>query len=201
MKLSCGILLSLLCLVWLSCKDEKSQVNAITASPQAVIAPAMLSTLDTNIVLSSVEKSNYRGTQLTSRLAKRILYAYFKRKGCYTEDNLPGFDQLTEVDNDKLCVTYDTLFMVDLNHNEYQDAIVKYWLTPPYANGHCWQPKKAIILDTNTGYTVKNEGFIPENYAIDSVVSENGQVFIYGFDYDCGNHEVLKYLRITMRYD
>lgn len=199
MKLPCSILLSLLCLVCLSCKDEKSQVDAVAASPQAVTTRVMLSTLDTNIVLSSVEKSNYRGTQLTSRLAKRILYAYFKSKGCYTADNLPGFDQLTEADNDKLCVTYDTLFMVDLNHNEYRDAVVSYWLTPPYANGHCWQPAKAIILDSDEGYTVTNEGFIPECYVVDSITRENGQVLIHGYDYDCGSHEVVKYLRVRIR--
>ena len=41
--------------------------------------------------------------------------------------------------------------------------------------------------------------FIPDNFAIDSVVTKEHKVTIFGYDYDCGNHKVLKNLRIDIK--
>ncbi|NJL76693.1 MAG: hypothetical protein HC892_18400 [Saprospiraceae bacterium] len=110
---------------------------------------------------------------MTSAYAKKILYSYFKTKGYFTSDNLPDMGKLTESDNYKLSVAYDTIFITDLNDNQNIDAIITYWLTPPYASGHCWQPHKAIVVGTDKGYRITNEEFIPDNFAIDSVVTKN----------------------------
>ena len=91
------------------------------------------------------------------------------------------------------------IYLTELNGSKSADAIITYWLTPPYASGHCWQPHKAIILDTDNGYRITNEEFIPDNFAIDSVLNKEGHVTIYGYDYDCGDHKVLKYIRARIK--
>lgn len=154
----------------------------------------VLQTLDTTIILSKLEKSNYKGKKLTNMMAKKILYNHFTNKGYYTSDNLPDMSNLSEQDAQKLSVHFDTTYITELNSNKNEDAIITYWLMPPFASGHCWQPHKAIILDTDKGYKIVNEEFIPENFAIDSVVNNNGQLIVYGYDYDCANHKVLRNL-------
>ena len=158
-----------------------------------------ISTVDTTIILTGIVKSNFNGKNLNDSIAKKILYTYFKDKGCYNSDNLPDLDKLTDADKDKLSVSFNEIFITELNGNKNEDAIISYWLTPLYANGHCWQPHKAIILDTDKGYKITNEDFIPDNFAIDSVLNKEGQVTIYGYDYDCGNHKVLKYIRAKIK--
>jgi hypothetical protein len=146
-----------------------------------------------------IVKSNFNGKNLTDSIAKKILYNYFKGKGYYNSDNLPDFDKLTDADNDKLSVSINDIFIAELNGNENKDAIISYWVMPPYASGHCWQPHKAIILDTEEGYTITNEEFIPEYFAIDSVQNVNGRVTVYGYYYDCENHKVLEYIRARIK--
>ncbi|WP_276978957.1 hypothetical protein [Flavobacterium filum] len=156
--------------------------------------------LDTTIFLTDIVKSNYTGQNLTSDYAKKILYAYFKSKGYYTSDSLPDdFSNLIESEYDKLNITYDTIFTTDLNGNPNLDAIITYWVAPPLANGHCWQPHKAIILDTDKGYKITNEEFMPDNFAIDSVITKKQSVIVYGYYYDCVNQEILRNIRVKLK--
>ncbi len=182
-----------------SCDNKTANKQGDTSVIQNLPEANSIPTIDTTIILTKIVKSNFNGNNLSDSIAKKILYTYFKNKGYYNSDNLPDLDKLTDADNNKLSVSFNEIFITELNGNKNDDAIISYWLTPPHANGHCWQPHKAIILDTDKGYTITNEDFIPDNFAIDSVLNKEGQVTIYGYDYDCGNHKVLKYIRARIK--
>lgn len=202
MRYTTSISLILLgCWLLTSCRQEPGKAALpLTTSPPQVTSDtaAALPTFDTTMVVSGLENSTYRGRNLTETLAKKTLYRHFSGKGYFNEDNLPDMDKLTDADNDKRCVSFNKIFLTDLNGNSSQDAIITYWVTPPYANGHCWQPHKSIILDTEKGYKITHEDFIPENFAIDSVRNGNGQVTLYGYDYDCGKRKVLRNFRVKI---
>jgi len=157
-----------------------------------------LSTLDTTIFLSGISSSKYIGIDLNDSVAKNVLYNHFRLKGLLTSDNLPNIAKLTKKDKANLSVEFTSIFKTNLNNNKYSDAVITYWLTPPYAIGHCWQPHKAIITDSDTGYQITNEEFIPDNYAVDSILTVRGQVTIFGYDYDCGNNKTLKNLKVRI---
>lgn len=180
-------------------KIDKTSLEYTIISGKANVDSSIAQSFDTTILLTGLDKSNYTGQNLTSAYAKKILYSYFKSKGYYTSDNLPDMGKVTDSDSDKLSVEYEKIFTTDLNNNKKLDAIITYWLTPPYASGNCWQPHKAIVVDTDKGYKIINEEFIPDNFAIDSVVTKNHNVTIYGYDYDCGNHEVLRNFRVKIK--
>lgn len=192
------------CLLIVACKTtsdktDKTSPGDTIIPDKATVDSSTVQPLDTTILLTSLTESNYTGQNLTSTYAKKILYSYFESKGYYTSDNLPDIGKLTDLDNDKLSVAYDTIFTVDLNNNKNTDAIITYWLTPPYSSGHYWQPHKAIVIDTETGYQITNEDFIPDNFAIDSVVTQKHNVTIIGYDYDCRNHKVLRNFRAVIK--
>ena len=157
-----------------------------------------LSTFDTTIFLSGISSSKYIGIDLNDSVAKNVLYNHFRLKGLLTSDNLPNIAKLTKKDKANLSVEFTSIFKTNLNNNKYSDAVITYWLTPPYAIGHCWQPHKAIITDSDTGYQITNEEFIPDNYAVDSILTVKGQVTILGYDYDCGNNKTLKNFKVRL---
>jgi hypothetical protein len=180
--------------------DNKTQRETKNSGPITLVTNSdSLLTIDTTITLTDIIRSNYHGNNLTDIIAKRTLYKYFHNKGYLNVDNLPTPEKLTDADDDRLCVDFNNIFLVELNGNTNQDAIITYWLTPPYANGNCWQTHKAIILDTDNGYKITNEEFISDNFAIDSVLNQDGQITVYGYDYDCENHKVLKHIRARIK--
>ena len=190
----------LLTIIFLASCDSKTSVKQKTISPvQNSSETDSIPTIDTTIILTGLVKSNYHGQNLTDSLAKRILYSYFKEKGYYNSDNLPVLEKLTDAEKNKLSVSFNEIFLIELNGIKNENAIISYWLTPPYAVGNCWQPHKAIIVPTEKGYKITNEEFIPDNFSIDSVLNKDGQITIYGYDYDCGNHKVLKYIRARIK--
>ena len=154
---------------------------------------------DTIVVLTNIEKSNYKGENLTKDLAKKILYEYFIKQGCFTSDNQPQLGDLTHEDTGKMTVEFNDLLYVDLNNNLYNDGIITYWLENPFVNGHCVQPKRAIISDTNKGYKITNSDFIPESYLIDSLANINNKVIVFGREYDCSNNKILRLLKVNLR--
>ena len=171
-------------------KDSAEVIKAVDTNS--------LSTLDTTIFLSSISNSKYNGIDLNDSIAKNVLYNYFRKKGLLTSDKLPNIAKLTKKDKANLSVEFTSIFKMNLNNNKYTDAVITYWLTPPYANGHCWQPHKAIITDTDTGYQITNEEFIPDNYAVDSISTVKEQITILGYDYDCANNKTLKNLKVRL---
>jgi hypothetical protein len=98
----------------------------------------ILQTFDTTVFLNGPEKSGHVEYNLTNSSAKKILYDYFETKNYFTSDNLPSQTKLADKDYSRLCVSFDTVFITELNDSNNKDAIITYWLTPPYASGHCW---------------------------------------------------------------
>lgn len=156
------------------------------------------SIFDTTVMLIGINKSNYRSSELNDSLAKTVLYEHFIKRGFWTADNLPNATNMKKENKERLCVEFTSIFKTSLNNNNSSDAVITYWLTPLHAVGNCWQPHKAIILDTDKGYQVSNEEFIPDNYVVDSVKTVNDQVLIYGYEYECARDKILKNLRIRL---
>ena len=147
------------------------------------------------IYLLDVRTSNYRGFNLTDSLAKEILYSFFENKGYYTSSNLPPiveFMNSYEEGKSRQCVDYNSVYLFELNGNEYFDGIVTYWLIDPYENGSHLQPYKAIIVDSDSGYIVNNENFLGPNWIIDSVFSHKNEKFLIAREYNLKDKAVSK---------
>lgn len=195
------IIISLLVATYFnSCENSNQAVTKIpvTDTGNTVLANDSTITLDTTINISNISSSNYSGNQLSGNLAKQVLYSFFKKKGDFISGKVPS--TILAADSNKLEVEYDTIYFADINKNKFRDAVISYWLTPPHASGHCWQPHKAIIIDTDSGYKITNEEFIPTNYSIDSIQSNQGSTKLFGYDYDCGNKKIIRQLRLTLKW-
>jgi hypothetical protein len=157
--------------------------------------------LDTIINLKNIENSIYSGRNLTIKLAKNILYNHFKSKGYFVETQfIDGYPVISDTLIEPAeCVYFDTIYKINLNNNKYSDAVISYWINLPLASGNCLQPEKAIIIDTDDGYRITNEDFIPENYTIDSVIIKDNQSIIFGYEYDCNEHIAIKTFRIKLK--
>ena len=156
-----------------------------------------LSLKDSSINVSCTKQSKYTGINLTDSLARKVLYDYFIKKGFLIIDNLP--EKLSKKDHNKICVQYDTLYFVDLNNNKYTDAIIEYWLAPFASRGHCYQPHKAMIVDQDSGYKLINVDFIPSDFIIESVLSENTRIVICGISFDCSSNQTLKRYNLILK--
>ena len=152
--------------------------------------------LDTTIFLEGVNHSKYSGAELSLKLAEETLYRHYERKGYFRPDRIP--EVISVKDSNKFAVYYDTIYLVDLNHNKNPDAVISFWLTPPGASGHCWQPHKAIIIDTDWGYKITNEEFIPTNFSLDHIEFRENSNILFGMDYDCSNHRILRDIKIRI---
>lgn len=177
---------------------KKETVDSTTLTNDSLKINAV-TLLDSTIILSNFVDSKYHGNISTDSLAKKILYDYANKKGYYNSDNLPDLYSLSDKDRDKLSIAYDTIYFTDLNNNKSPDAVITYWLTAPYESGHCLLPHKAILVDTDNGYKVINEEFVPSNYIIDSIQSKEGRVVLFGYDYECANDKILRRLRLKLK--
>ncbi len=162
-----------------------------------LIAPPTIDTLDTTILIDKLLPSSYNGPKLNKALVQKVLKAHFKKKGYLVSPN--EFDDLAQEYHGEIEMTFDTFYNADINHNQFPDAIVAYWLAPPMSSGHCIQPQYAIIIDQGNKYVVTNEDFIPTNFPIDSVVSRNNQTTIFACDYECANFKILRYLHLHLK--
>jgi hypothetical protein len=163
--------------------------------------PPLGPTLDTVIELNNIALSTYSGPNLTKRLAKAVLYKHFKGPDVISDDDTLSTIEIANANGDLLRIEYDTIYPIDLNHNRFKDALITYWLAPAYGSSHCYQPYRAIIIDTDTGYTITNRDFIPDNFLIDSVVPDNGRYTIYGSDYECANNRMLRKIKVSLNYN
>ncbi len=180
---------------FLSCKKNTVRENSKIITEKNILRKPFkndsLDYLDSTIVLSKINNSYFDIKNLTEKEAKKCLYKFFKNKGVITHDELKG--DLSEPEG-TLCVDYDTIYK--LKSNKFSGAIITYWLAPAYTNGHCFQPSRAIISNTNEGFKITNENFIPEKFIIDSV-GEN--LSFYGYDFECANNKVLRHFKITLK--
>lgn len=182
------------CRTELPSEDPKPAETALISKSDHV---NQLSSHDTIIILSGIVNSFYNGQNLNDSIAKEILYAHFRKQGyLMSEDSLEK--TMPTKDENSLLVKFVSIFKTNLNNNQNVDAIINYWLTPPAANGTCLQPHKAIITDTDDGYRISNEDFMPNDYAIDSVSSFNGKPIIFAQEYDCASHRSLRAVRVQL---
>jgi hypothetical protein len=170
--------------------------ESISSQEMETISDSILS-FDSTIFLLKQPVSHYHGINLTDSLAKIVLYNHFKSQGYLIQEELKG--DYSEENEKRSCVRFSKIHEVDLNNNSFIDAVVEYWLSPIYASGHCWQPHKAIIMDTDDGYQISNEEFIPINFDIDSVSIFQGHPTLFGYDYNCGEDRILRYFTLTLK--
>lgn len=146
---------------------------------------------DTILVFHNLKPSTAKKmTRLTEDIVKLNLYNYYKEQDCFIEDNYPS--PLSDKDHDKNTVRYNLSYFVNLNNDKFTDAIVEYWLMPPGASGHCYQPNKAMIVSGTKEYIFINPDFVDSFFSIDSVKSVDNKTFIFGCDYDCGRSDKCK---------
>ncbi len=178
----------------LSCYDRQPiLLNTDTTVQTNNIQPQQnshLPFLDTLIIISDHHSLLTVGMHIKDKEAEKLLYEHFLKKGILSRTEL---QIRSTINMDLQTVDYDTIY--EIQSANISGAVISYWLGPSDLNGHCFQPGKAIILNTKKGYRIKNEGFIPTNFAIDSVKGTN----IYGYEYECGGTGVLRQFRVRLR--
>lgn len=192
-KCSINIIYLSFTLFILSCENKNLSKadNTIIDSISSVKDHDSISVIDTIIVLKK-DVTSFKERVLTSKIAKSILYNHFRKKGYLIQEELKGISKNNE---SEICVLYDTIFKL----KNSSSAIISYWLSPPYSSGHCFQPSKAIIINTDNGYKITNEDFIPTSFAIDSVKTISNNDIIFGYEYDCVEDNVIRKLIITLK--
>ena len=184
--------------ILLACKNQHNKTSLLDYPQNAVVISGQSDTLpflDTTIVLrnlnSGSSKINFR---LNAKVAQKILYKYFEYKGYLLQGNL----KTAPTDSD-LCVQFDTAYLVNLNKDKYIDAIVRYWLAPCGASGHCFQPHNGMLVSKDGGYVVLNEDFVPVSFLVDSVVNGPGQhPYIYFTEYNCAENQNLRSIKAVI---
>lgn len=155
--------------------------------------------LDTTIFIKKQIFKKEKGKVLTDETAKNVLYQYYRKRKFCVDGAVPKGK--SKLDDNSMCVTFDTAYLVNLSCDNNLDAIVQYWITPYGGSGHCYQPHKAIILNSNRGLVLQNEDFIGEFHSIDSIIQINNcSVTLYGNEWDCGGtNETIKKFKVTLK--
>lgn len=95
-------------------------------------------------------------------------------------------------------VEINEINFIEVKEKKNYTAIVSYWLKPPFASCHCWRKHYAIITNTNFGYTITNEEFLPESFNIESIMVKDRESILYCYDYDCAEHKELNHYKMTL---
>lgn len=145
--------------------------------------------LDTIIKISNGNSPQAGDSAINGIEAEKLLYDYFKNKGILTLKESQTSSTIDRIE----AVEYDTIY--NIWSTNVSGALLLYWLGPTDLNGRCFQPRKALIIKTNTGYEITSEDFIPASFAIDSISGAD----IYGYDYECGGDRVLRQFKVALR--
>lgn len=149
-------------------------------------------------VLTILPKSENKLQQtLTEELAIQTLNKYFKNKGYLIQSEIEGHSEVLELpkNKDKKSISFSAFFPFNAN----KSAVITYYNCLPFQSGHCVQPHNGIISNSDKGFTISNEDFLPTNMAIDSVVTVNEKTFIYAVDYNCVQHKVMNNYKIEVK--
>jgi hypothetical protein len=129
---------------------------------------------------------------LSDSIAEIALQEYFIKLGYYQEKDSAN----TNFEKDLLlCASVDTLWQLHLNNDRFIDAIVEYQDAPCYGSSYCYVPHTGIIASNNGKYKFIGPDVIPQSFYIDSIKPKQGYIEIYGGDYDCSEHEVIRKYR------
>ncbi len=190
MKLRC-FKISIICLTLVACKGDRNSIASPTSQDQKVEISKKqdLPFLDTTIFLSEIQNASIAEKGTSKNEAETLLYTYYKTRGVRSVNDSKPTSQTSK---EELYVTFDKLYPFKSNY--ISGAVVSYWLGPRDLNGHCFQPRKAVILNTKDGIKFTNENFIPINFTLDSVVGTN----IYGYEYECGGMGTIKHFQVRI---
>jgi hypothetical protein len=192
MKTHSSILIAILFLT--SCTDQHTQPKGITNGAKhnlkEVQQSAQSPLLDSVINLPTGNFDPNENTTVTQEEAERQLYSHFKRKGIFSrsEWQLKSTSSLKDQ-----MVDFDTVY--NLHSQQLSGAVISYWLGTVDRNGHCFQPQKALLLNTRSGYKVAKEQILPPDFIIDSV----SEATVYGYEYECGGKGVIRQFRLSLR--
>lgn len=176
----------------LGCSNSKPKIPELLSKEHFTENNSRLtpSTVDSIIYINSKHNIIPNKHQLKKKEAESILYDYFAKKGILPKSI--WFLKST-VRKGEVIVDYDTVY--NINSKNLSGAIVSYWLGPWDLNGHCFQPKKSLLLNSSKGYIIAHENIIPSSYTIDSVKGN----CIFGYEFECGGRGVLKQFRIELK--
>jgi hypothetical protein len=146
--------------------------------------------LDTVITISDRHKYSIKSKPLSDKEAENLLYDHFRSKGVLSRSE---WQIRSTINKDCISVEYDSLYRIQTEN--LSGAVISYWLGPVDLNGHCFQPKKAIVLSTPKGYKIINEEFIPTSFIVDRTRG----AYIYGEEYECGGRGTLRQFRIALK--
>lgn len=189
------IALSFLIIIFPFCSEKSEEKNLLTKSKHGkgnLFLDSIMSL--SNFYKYEIDGELQGGEVLTHVSAEKMVNDFFEKKGYLIKRK----NDANLIDNERNVCVYDTFYYLELNHNLFLDAIVTYKLYPQI-NGNCSSNYKALIMDTNEGYRIMSENFLPINFMIDSVdFGLHGPPLIYGFDYDCTQNRIRKKFRIKI---
>jgi hypothetical protein len=170
-------------------------LNACNNSPskQADLGPEgrqIARFLDSSVEIPKPAGSRAAVKHISKEEAEEALYSYFEAKGILSHTK---WQMKSSRYNGDAVVSFDTLYNLVLSN--WSGAILSYWLGPPDLNGHCFQPQKALLAETDSKLEIIQESFLPESYIIDSTRAN----FIYGYKYNCGVNERIEDFRLLCK--
>jgi hypothetical protein len=140
--------------------------------------------------------ANTKPNHLNSKKAKTILNQHFKKNGFLIESELDfaTFDPEAKEYFKKKAI--DFLEIKPINNFA---TLVRYYNCEPFKNGTCVLPHYAIIANTVEGNKIIHEDFLSNDFKLDTIKKENGNIFIYGYYYECANKKKLQSYRIAIK--
>jgi hypothetical protein len=170
-------------------KKEKSETNIPSSKLSLPKSDTNLPFLDTIVVIKGL-LNGFQERSITSNEAQKQLYKHFRKKGVVSRYDM---DKQVDANYNQLVVSYDTLYSVQ--SDKFSAAVISFWLGPRDLNGNCFQPSKAIIVNSDKGYKIIGENFIPTSFSVDSTKGSN----IYGYEYECAGRGILRHFKIALQ--
>jgi hypothetical protein len=182
-----SIIIVAIVFVFLSCK-KKDIYKEVTENSSKI----------KDLVLVILPKNTIKLQQtLTEEIAIKTLNNYFKNKGYLIQSEIEGHSEVLELseNKNKKSISFSAVFPFKDN----KAAVITYYNCFPFQSGHCVQPHNAIISNSEKGFTISNEDFLPPNFNIDSINTVNKKTVIYAVDYNCALHKVMNNYKIEVK--
>lgn len=133
---------------------------------------------------------------INDKTATKTLNAYFKSKGFLIQSEINEDLNIPRLPKNKGKNVIEFSEIMLFNN---QLGVISYYNAKPNAIGHCVQPHKAIISNSEKGLVISDEDFLPNNFTIDSVKTIENNYIIYSDDYNCYHNKSLKKYRIKLK--
>lgn len=182
-----SIVIVAIVIVFFSCKKE--EITKKVTEKSSKFRDSILTILPKN-------KNKLQQT-LSEDLAIKTVNNYFKNNGYLIHSEIEGHSEVLELPENKDKKIISFIAMFPFNNNK--SAVITYYNCLPFQSGHCIQPHNAIISNSEKGFTISNEDFLPTNIAIDSLVTVNKKTVIYAVDYNCELHKVRNNYKIELK--